>query len=134
MGGCHTVGWGYWYWTDPFNNGSEIWSDEFPGVDLYKYTVDSRWMTHGCERWNKNHTNYLQTAFLNGVGFNMWENVWGIWNGVVPRDGELFRRATAIQRHYGPKYLASPSWEPYYEYNDLGDGGVEDGVFASFFP
>jgi hypothetical protein len=26
-------------------------------------------MSHGCERWSKNHTQFIQHAFFNGVGF-----------------------------------------------------------------
>ena len=56
----HTMGWGYW------NN----WNGPVPGIDLWKQAFDARWMTHACERWSKNHTNYIQTAYMNGVGFN----------------------------------------------------------------
>ena len=66
----HTMGWGYWSKT----------SDHVPQVDFYKFAFDARWMTNGCERWSKNHTDFLQTAFFNGVGFESWENVRGrIW-------------------------------------------------------
>ena len=28
----------------------------------------------------------LQAAFFNGVGYETWENVWGIWNSISQRD------------------------------------------------
>jgi type I site-specific restriction-modification system R (restriction) subunit len=40
------------------------------------------------DRWNRDKTDNLQYAFFNGVGYESWENVWGIWNGITPRDAE----------------------------------------------
>ena len=97
MKNWHTLGWGYW--TPP------AWA---PGVDFYKWAVDARWMTHACERWNKNHTSFVLNAYFNGVGFESWENVWGTWNGIVPRDGELVRRAAAVLRHRGERAAERP--------------------------
>ena len=31
-------------------------------------------MTNVCERWALDHTNALQGAWFNGVGFETWEN------------------------------------------------------------
>jgi len=36
------------------------------------------------DRWNHNKTNNLQFAFFNGIGWESWENIWGIWNGITP--------------------------------------------------
>ena len=46
-------------------------------------------------------TDDLQFAFFNGVGWESWENVWGIWNGITPRDAEATRRVAAIERARG---------------------------------
>ena len=67
MSSWHTLGWAYW----SLGNASTA-----PRVDFYKHSLDSRWMSHACERWSKNKTNYIQTSFFNGVGFVSWENVW----------------------------------------------------------
>ena len=37
-------------------------------------------------------TDNLQFAFFNGVGYESWENVWGIWNQITQRDAEALRR------------------------------------------
>ena len=49
-------------------------------------------------RWARDHTNGIQQAFFNGAGFESWENVWGIWNGITERHSELLRRAATILR------------------------------------
>lgn len=45
-----------------------------PRIDFYKWAIDSRWMSHGCQRWAKSHTVFLLTSFFNAVGFVPWEN------------------------------------------------------------
>ncbi len=47
-------------------------------------------------------TNDLQYIFFNGIGYNAWENVWGIWNQLTPRDAETLRRIAAIERQFAP--------------------------------
>jgi hypothetical protein len=39
-------------------------------VDRWKF-FDGRRMTHVCNRWAKNHSDDLQAAFFNGVGFEV---------------------------------------------------------------
>ena len=46
----------------------------------------------------RDKTSDLQFAFFNGVGWESWENIWGIWNGITPRDAEATRRVAAIER------------------------------------
>jgi len=81
-----------------------------PMVDRYKW-LETRHMVNISDRWNQDKTNDLQFAFFNGVGWESWENVWGIWNGINPRDAEATRRAATIERGVAP-FLASPDWEP----------------------
>ena len=62
-----------------------------PMVDRYKW-LETRHMVNICDRWNADKTDDLQFAFFNGVGWESWENIWGIWNGITPRDAEATRR------------------------------------------
>jgi formylglycine-generating enzyme required for sulfatase activity len=96
-----------------------------PQVDRYKW-LESRHMVNISHRWNRNKTDDLQFAFFNGIGWESWENVWGIWNGVTPRDGEATRRMATIERGVAP-FLVSKGWEPYYPTRSYG-------VFASRWP
>jgi gamma-glutamyl hercynylcysteine S-oxide synthase len=79
-------------------------------VDKYKW-LETRHMVNISHRWNRNKTDDLQFAFFNGVGWESWENIWGIWNGITPRDGEATRRVGTIERAIAP-FLVSSDWEP----------------------
>jgi formylglycine-generating enzyme required for sulfatase activity len=105
--------WGYWKY--PF----------IPMVSRGKW-LEPRHMVNVCDRWNKDKTDNLQAAFFNGVGYETWENIWGIWNGITERDAEAIRRVAKIERRFA-KYLVSTGWEPH-------TPTVAYGVFASKFP
>ncbi len=89
-----------------------------PMVDKFKW-LESRHMVNISDRWNPDKTNDLQFAFFNGVGWESWENVWGIWVGITPRDAEATRRVAAIERGVAP-FLVSPDWEPLYPTRNYG--------------
>jgi iron(II)-dependent oxidoreductase len=96
-----------------------------PLVDKYKW-LETRHMVNISDRWNRTKTNNLQFAFFNGVGWESWENIWGIWNGITPRDGEATRRVATIERATA-EYLVSRDWEPLYPM-------LRYGIFASRWP
>ena len=96
-----------------------------PMVDRYKW-LETRHMVNISDRWALDKTNDLQYAFFNGVGWESWENIWGIWNGITPRDAEATRRIAAIERAVAP-FLVSPEWEPLYPMHNYG-------VYASRWP
>jgi len=96
-----------------------------PMVDRYKW-LETRHMVNISDRWNTDRTNDLQFAFFNGVGWESWENVWGIWIGINPRDAEATRRIATIERAIAP-FLVSPDWEPLYPMHAYG-------VYASRWP
>jgi len=96
-----------------------------PLVDKYKW-LEPRHMVNISDRWNRDKTNDLQFAFFNGVGWESWENIWGIWNGITPRDAEATRRVAAIERAVAP-FLVSADWEPLAPM-------LRYGVFASRWP
>ena len=96
-----------------------------PTVDKYRW-LEPRHQVNIQGRWNRNKTDDLQYAFFNGEGWESWENVWGIWNGITPRDGEATRRAATIERAVAP-FFASPAWEPFFPMQRYG-------VFASRWP
>ncbi|HKK47340.1 MAG TPA: SUMF1/EgtB/PvdO family nonheme iron enzyme [Balneolaceae bacterium] len=96
-----------------------------PLVDKYRW-IERRHMVNVCDRWAKDKTDNLQFAFFNGEGYESWENVWGIWNGITPRDGEAIRRMATIERAVAPFFI-SQDWRPYFPM-------LRYGVFASKWP
>jgi len=96
-----------------------------PPVSLFKW-LEPRHMVHVCNRWAHDHTDDLQAAFFNGTGFESWENVWGIWNQMTPRDAETLRRIMTIERA-NAALLTSAQWEPNVLTHQVG-------VFASKWP
>ena len=98
-----TMGWGYWHW-----------ASHVPIVDRFKYITRGKFLTNACDRWAKNKTDNLHFAWFNGDGYESWENVWGVWNGIVPRDAEAIRRVASMLRFFGKGgLLQSPGWIPH---------------------
>jgi len=96
-----------------------------PSIDRAKW-LEPRHMVNLCDRWAKSKVNDLQLAFFNGYGYESWENVWGIWNGITPHDGEMLRRMATLERALA-KYLVSRQWQPFYPMSNYR-------VFASRWP
>ncbi len=102
-----------------------FWDYSFvPAVSRYKW-LEHRHMVNMTDRWARDKTDDLQTAFFNGIGYVSWENIWGIWNQITPRDAEALRRIARIERAVAD-LLASPDWEPH-------TPTLRYGVFASKF-
>ena len=75
----HHLSWAQWF------------SDSaVPGV-LRARWFEQRHMLHHTRRWNRDHTEELHSAWLNGVGMLVWENVFGAWVGWNERDKALLR-------------------------------------------
>src|SRR5262249_60017499 len=68
-----------------------------PGV-LRARWFEQRHMMHQTRRWNRDHSEELQTAWLNGCGMLVWECVFGSWVGWNRRDRSTLRAMVAVQR------------------------------------
>ena len=53
-----------------------------------------------------------QAAFFNGDAYEAWEDIWGMYNQLTPRDSEALRRTAAILRHFGG-FTQSEAWAPH---------------------
>lgn len=110
----NTSSWGY-YWK----------YRRIPGVSIYKW-LEPGHQVFVTNRWAVDKTDDLQYAFFNGVGYNAWENIWGVWNQIADRYAAEIRRIAAIYRQF-PDVWSSPEWEPFYPVK-------KKHVFASRFP
>ncbi|MSU25150.1 MAG: formylglycine-generating enzyme family protein [Opitutus sp.] len=88
--------------------------------------LEPRHMTNTENRWGRDRTNDFHYIFFNGTGYNAWENIWGIWNQLTPRDAAALRRIAHLYRQF-PDLLVSLDWEPYAR-------ALQAGVFSSMFP
>ena len=105
--------------------GKKAPADFVPPVAKFKW-LEPRHMINYENRWGRDRTNDFHFCFFNGVGYNAWENVWGLWNGLTPRDAETLRRIATLQRAL-PSLFVSMDWRPYAR-------TLQHGAFASRFP
>jgi hypothetical protein len=84
----HHMSWAQWF------NDSHV-----PGV-LWNKWFERRHMMHQIKRWKRDHTGELHTAWMNGSGMLVWENVFGSWVGWSERDRSILRAMLPVQRRY----------------------------------
>jgi Sulfatase-modifying factor enzyme 1 len=97
--GDHHLSWAQWFC-----------DSAVPGV-LRARWFEQRHMLHHTRRWNRDHAEELHSAWLNGVGMLVWENVFGAWVGWNERDKALLRAMLSVQRPYA-ELLATGEWTP----------------------
>jgi sulfatase modifying factor 1 len=95
----HHLSWAQWFA-----------DSDVPGV-LKARWFEQRHMLHHTRRWNRDHREELHSAWLNGVGVLVWENVFGSWVGWNERDKALLRAMLPLQRDLA-ELLATGKWTP----------------------
>ena len=101
-----------------------------PRVALTKWLQPKR-LPQVCRRWDMHRRDAIQHSWFNGIGYETWENVWGIWNGITPRDGAMLTRLRPLYDFLGDHglgVLTSEEWEPH------AITLQPTSVFASYFP
>jgi formylglycine-generating enzyme required for sulfatase activity len=81
-----------------------------PGILRNKW-FERRHMMHQTARWRLSKIGQLHTAWMNGVGMVVWENVFGSWVGWSERDCSLLRIMLPIQRRYSDLFCGE-EWTP----------------------
>ena len=109
----HHMSWAQWF-TD----------SEVPGI-LWNKWLERRHMMHQIKRWNLDHSEELQTAWMNGSGILIWENVFGSWVGWNNRDHSILRVMLPIQRRFVDLFCGE-EWTPLIETE-------KEGVYASLW-
>ncbi|WP_308283112.1 SUMF1/EgtB/PvdO family nonheme iron enzyme [Pseudonocardia nigra] len=109
----HAMSWAQWFADSPV-----------PGVLRAKW-FERRHVLHHSRRWHRSHLDELHSAWLNGCGILMWENVFGVWVGWNARDRALLRSMRPVWRDHRP-WLQGERWTPL---ADHPGGDVQ--VFAS---
>jgi len=95
----HHLSWAQWFE-----------DSQAPGVLRNKW-FERRHLQHQIRRWDVDHSGELHTAWMNGSGMMVWENVFGSWVGWSPRDRSILRSMLPIQRRYADLF-AGEGWTP----------------------
>jgi hypothetical protein len=111
----HPLSWAQWFADSPV-----------PGVVRSRW-FEQRHQMHHVRRWNRDHAEELQSAWLNGIGVMVWEVVFGVWVGWTPRDASTLRVMATAQRAL-VDVLTEGDWTPLV---DLGPEAAAAGVFGS---
>ncbi|WP_127128485.1 SUMF1/EgtB/PvdO family nonheme iron enzyme [Georgenia sp. SYP-B2076] len=99
-----------------------------PGV-LRAHWYERRHMQHHIRRWHRDHSEELQSAWVNGAGVMVWEVVFGVWVGWNARDAATLRRMVTLQRA-AADLLLEGEWTPLAPLAPAAHGA---GVHASTF-
>ena len=86
--GEHALSWAQWFG-----------DTEAPGV-MRAHWYERRHMMHHTRRWNRDHSAELQSAWVNGCGVLVWDDVFGVWVGWNARDRATLRAMRAAQHAF----------------------------------
>jgi len=95
----HHMSWAQWFEDSPV-----------PGV-LWNKWFERRHMLHQIKRWDLSHLSEIHTAWMNGTGIMVWENVFGTmmkWNNY---EKWMLRSILPVQRRYSPVFTGE-GWTP----------------------
>ena len=113
----HEMSWAQWFADSPA-----------PGV-MAAHWFDRRHMQHHTRRWNRDHSDELQSAWINGTGVVVWDAVFGSWVGWNERDASTLRHMSRAQRALAD-VLVDGEWTPLV---DATAQALAAGVYVSRF-
>jgi hypothetical protein len=111
----HQLSWAQWFA-----------DSEVPGV-MRAHWYERRHMMHSTRRWNRDHSDELQSAWMNGTGMLVWDAVFGVWVGWNERDKSTLRRMLRVQRAFD-EILIDGEWSPLFGGSDA---AIAAGVYVS---
>jgi hypothetical protein len=95
----HQLSWAQWFA-----------DSKAPGV-MRAHWYERRHMMHSTRRWNRDHSDELQSAWMNGTGMLVWDTVFGVWVGWNERDKATLRKMLRVQRAFSD-LLVEGDWSP----------------------
>jgi len=90
------------YLNDPF----------LPGL-LHLKWLEPRHAQYQTKRWETSHQAEMETAFFNGSGMMIWENIFGTYNPCPIEERLLWKRCSGILRRF-KELFTSEDWVPFY--------------------
>ena len=115
--GDHEMSWAQWFA-----------DSTAPGV-MAAHWFERRHLQHHTRRWNRDHSDELQSAWMNGSGLVVWDAVFGSWVGWNERDASTLRRVVRAQRSLADM-LIDGEWTPLI---DATEEALAAGVYVSRF-
>ncbi|WP_144440439.1 formylglycine-generating enzyme family protein [Limnochorda pilosa] len=105
------------------------WAQRFevsavPGVLSHKW-LERRHMQHLTSRWKTDPTSEIDTAWMNGAGVLIWDNVFGSWVGWSDRSRSILRAVLPILRRWADLF-SGEGWTPLVDTR-------QPGVYASLW-
>jgi formylglycine-generating enzyme required for sulfatase activity len=100
--------------------------DTDPSGMLHLKWLEPRHMQHQIRRWDASHQAEIETAFFNGSGMLVWENIFGAYNPWRMEDRACWRRASGILRAFS-SHFSSEEWDPFYP-------ALLDGLYVHRWP
>ncbi len=82
-----------------------------PGM-LHLKWIEPRHMQQQIRRWDLDHSGEIETAFFNGSGMVVWENIFAAHNPWDRESRALWKRAVPILRAFSGEFT-SDAWEPF---------------------
>ena len=95
----HLASWAQWFADSPT-----------PGV-LRARWFEQRHMMHHTRRWNRDHSDELRSAWVNGAGVLLWDVVFGVRVDWSPRDRATLRAMREVYREH-EAFVTTGDWEP----------------------
>lgn len=93
------LSWAQWF---PF--------EHVPGVQRDRW-LERRHMTHAIQRWHTSRLDAIHSAWMNGAGILVWDNVFGSLVPWSKRDESLGRAALELMRRFD-KHFREGVWTP----------------------
>ncbi len=82
-----------------------------PGL-LHLKWLEPRHAQYQTRRWETSHRGEMETAFFNGSGMMIWENIFGTYNPCSIQERLLWKRSSAILKRYAGLF-SSEDWIPF---------------------
>ena len=81
-----------------------------PGILRNKW-IEKRHIQHNINRWIRDKSGDLHTAWMNGSGTMIWENIFGQWVGWNPRDSHILKTMSRLQQRFA-SHFSTAEWTP----------------------
>jgi formylglycine-generating enzyme required for sulfatase activity len=96
-----------------------------PGLLQMKW-IEPRHIQYHTRRWDMSHLQEIDSAFFNGSGMLIWENIFGTYNPWMASERRYWNRISPLLRLFS-KSFTQDEWKPYYP-------TLVSKLFSSYWP